>query len=331
VRILHVHTINSVANLYAQGLAHRGHSSTIYEPSLAGGSASLPIKMAMMPGRIFSLRHIVGYLNWDQFDIVHIHWASYGALGLLSRIPFVVHCHGSDVRNRLQTPFFRLMLAPVFHRAAAVLCITPDLLPVVRSLRSDARFCPAPVDTAHFVPPEARAPQPWTVLLFTRLEPGKGVAVATEGIARFAGRHPEVRVLLLDYGVLSATYRQRYGARFAFVPRVTPERIRHLIWQADAVVGQFAVGALGLSELQAMSCAKPVIASFRYPEAYPTPPPICQATTPDEVDAHLERLFSCPQEAIAMGRCARDWVVRYHDCHSLAIWLESLYRSLALG
>lgn len=326
MRILHVHSMNQVAQLYMSGLDDLGHQGTLYEPSLAGGHAVPPIKLAMMPGRVFNLRHIVSDLNREHYDLVHIHWASYGVLGLTSRIPFIVQCHGSDVRDRLKTPFFSTMLAPILRKAAAVLCITPDLLPVVQSFRSDARFFPAPVDASRFTPPPPEmAPRPWTVLLFARLEAGKGVEVAAQGIERFAQRHPAVRVWLLDYGVLSPAYRQRYGGRYDFLPRVPQDEVCHLLWQADVVVGQFAVGALGLSELQAMSCARPVIASFRYPTAYPELPPLYQATTAEEIDAHLETLFQHPDEARAMGERARTWICTHHDYHALAKQLEALY------
>ncbi|HLW03723.1 MAG TPA: glycosyltransferase [Ktedonobacterales bacterium] len=134
--ILQVRDINQVAEQYASA---RGHSAAVYEPSLAGGFAPLPIKLAMIPGRLFSLRRVVGRLDQAHFDLAHIHWASYGVLGLASRIPFVLQCHGSDVRARLETPFFRALLAPVFRRAGAVLCIIPDLLDVTRSLRGSKR------------------------------------------------------------------------------------------------------------------------------------------------------------------------------------------------
>src|SRR5205814_10049809 len=62
----------------------------------------LPVKMAFMPWRVLDMRRVVGKLNRSHFDIVHIHWASYGVLGLASRIPYIVHCHGGDVRHRLQ-------------------------------------------------------------------------------------------------------------------------------------------------------------------------------------------------------------------------------------
>jgi glycosyltransferase involved in cell wall biosynthesis len=108
---------------------------------------------------------------------------------------------------------------------------------------------------------------------------------------------------------------------------VAPQAVRDLIWQADAVVGQFALGALGVSELQAMSCAKPVIASSRYPDAYPAPPPVLDATSADEVEAHLERLYQYPQEATTIGQYARDWIQRHHDFDVLAVRLEQLYQA----
>lgn len=326
MRILHVHPINQVAQNYMSGLAELGHTGTLYEPNLAGGNALLPIKLAMMPSRIFHLRHVVRDLSPQYYDLAHIHWASYGMLGLASRIPYIIHCHGSDVRERLKMPVFRMMLAPVLRRASAVLCITPDLLPVVRSIRSDALFFPAPLDVSQFAPSQAVVPShSWTILLFARLEPVKGIETAIEGIERFILRHPEARVQLIDRGSLSTKYRERYGQRFEFLSWMPPEEVPHLLSLADVVVGQFAVGALGLAELQAMSCARPVIASFRYQSAYPTPPPLYQAATSEEIDAHLEAIFQHPEQAQAMGERARAWVCDYHDYHVLAKQLEALY------
>ncbi len=326
MRILHVHPINQVAQNYMRGLAELGHTGTLYEPNLAGGGAVLPIKLAMMPGRIFDLRHIVRDLDSHQYDLAHIHWASYGILGLASRIPYIIQCHGTDVRERLNSPTFRFVLSPVLRRAAAVLCTTPDLMSVVRNLRPDALFLPGPVDISQFSPLQGgNPPHPWTILLFTRLEPIKGVEVAIEGIERFVLRHPEVRVQLMNWGVLSADYRRRYGHRFEFLWRVPPEEVPELLLQADVVVGQFALGILGLAELQAMSCARPVIGSFRYPAAYPSAPPLYQATTAEEIDAHLETIFQHPEEARAIGEQARAWVCTYHDYRVLGKRLEALY------
>jgi glycosyltransferase involved in cell wall biosynthesis len=331
MRILYVRNINQVAQTFATELTKHDHSVKLYEPNLAGDRAPLPVKLALMPGRVLSLRHLLGDLNESHFDIAHIHWASYGILGLMSNIPFIVECHGSDVRHRIHKPFFHSLLLSIFRRAAAVLCITPDLVSAVQSLRPDATFFPGPVDTERFAPAEETLPQslnPWTVLLFTRLDPEKGPEIAVEGILRFARRHPGVRVQLLDWGLLREEYKERYGKRLEFLPLVPPDQVWQLITSADVVVGQFALGILSFCELQAMSCAKPVICSFRYAQAYPTLPPVMQAAHAEEVDEHLEDLYHSPGKGIALGKRAREWVLQHHDHRLLATRLESLYQSI---
>jgi len=328
MRILYINNLNRVAETFGKDLAQRGHSVRVYEPSLTGGSAPLPLKLAMMPGRILDMRHIVGKLSSSHFDLIHIHWASYGVLGLASRVPFIVHCRGSDVRFRLKQPFFHSGLKFILRQSAMVLCSTPDLLPVIQSVRPDALFFPGPVDTEQFAPGENEQSRPWTILLFARLEAIKGCEIAVQGIARFAERHPEVRVKLLDWGPETEKYKRCYGDRFEFVPFVTPELVQRLIWSADVVVGQFFLGALGNSELQAMSCAKPVITSFRYEEAYPTPPPMCQPRNAEEIEEQLENLFQHPEVAKELGQKAREWVINYHNNKMLAVRLETLYQTI---
>jgi glycosyltransferase involved in cell wall biosynthesis len=269
-------------------------------------------------------------LRPGRFDLVHIHWASYGILGLVSKIPFVVECHGSDVRHRLRHPASRALLAPILRRAAVVHCITPDLLPIVQSVRADARFFPGPVDTAHFAPlgEPASESRPWTVLLFTRLDPEKGPEVAITGILSFARRHPEVRVLLLDWGLLKESLKRRYSGRFTFLAPVPREQVRELLSSADVVVGQLSLGILSFCELQAMSCAKPVICSFRYAQAYIDPPPLLQAATPEEVDAQLEYVFQNQTLGLTLGQQAREWVKQNHDHHLLTEKLEKVYQEI---
>ena len=328
MRILYIYNINQVAQTYGDGLALDGYTVQIFEPSLAGGSASLAVKLSRMPGRLLDLRHVLGILNKEHFDLVHIHWASYGILGLTSKIPFIVECHGSDVRYRANTPFFRSVLTPVFRRAKAVLCITPDLLTPVRSIRSDALFFPGPVDTNRFVMVENRLSQPWTVLLFTRLDPIKGPEIASEGIARFAARHPNVRIQLLDWGLLKKEYKIRYGNRFEFLPVVPPHEVQQLIAAADVVVGQCKLGILSFCELQAMSCEKPVVCSFYYEHAYATPPPIFRADDANHIDEQLERLFQNPHLAKERGRQARKWVIEHHGLQNVVPRLANLYQSI---
>jgi glycosyltransferase involved in cell wall biosynthesis len=334
LRILQVNQINQVAYILGDDLMRRGHDVEVYEPSFIGGLAPLPIKMALMPWRVLDMRRVVGKFNRNHFDIVHIHWASYGVLGLASRIPFIVQCHGTDVRYRLNHPLFRPMLTTIFHRAAAVLCITPDLLPVVQSVRPDAIFFPGPVKTDQFIPMKYSQSCPrssWTILLFTRLDPIKGPEVAIGGIELFVRRHPDVRVELLDWGSLKERYKRSHGDRFEFISCVEQEEVQRIIWRADVVLGQFKLGILSFAELQAMSCAKPVICSFRHDDAYSAPPPLCRASTPNEVDEQLEKLFQHQEIGATLGQSAREWVIKNYDHRILGSRLEALYESILGG
>ncbi len=330
MRILYVRNLNQVAAIQARELARRNHFVKVYQPSLNGNTDSLPIKLTKMLGRTLSLRRVVGELDTNHFDLAHIHWASYGILGLTSRIPFIVECHGSDVRYRLKHPFFRLLLSAVFHRSAGVHCITPDLVPIVQAVYPRATYFPGLVDTEQFAPAEntLSSTQPWTILFFTRLDPIKGPDIATEGLDRFSRRHPNVRVQLLDWGMLKEYYKQKYEGRFEFISPVPYQEVHHLLRSADVVVGQFFLGILSFCELQAMSCAKPVICPFHYEDAYPMSPPLCHANTAEDLDTQLEYLFQHPEDAKALGQQARAWIIKHHDSRSLSTKLETEYQSI---
>ncbi len=332
MRILQVNDINEVGENFSKELIKRGHAISFYKPDREGGFAPLPIKLALMPKRLFDLRHVIKKLHTEKFDIMHIHWASYGLIGLASNIPFIVECHGTDVRYRVRKNiFYRALLRFIFHKASAVICITPDLLPVVRSIYPEVLFLPGPVDTDVFVPSNREnAPSRsfMTVLLFARLERVKGCEIALRGILQFAQRHPEVQIKLLEWGKEKEYYKQLYENRFEFIPRVAPEMVNALLQTADVIIGQVALGAIGLSELQAMSCAKPVIASFLYNDAYPAAPPLYQAATAQEIDDRLENLYQHPEEGVELGKKAREWVINNHGIQVLGSRIEAVYQTI---
>jgi glycosyltransferase involved in cell wall biosynthesis len=335
MRIIHINTINQVANMHARGLNALGYTSTVYQPNVRGGLAPLPVKMALMPVRLLDLLATSQRLTKRNYDLAHIHWAAYGMLGRLGHIPYVVQCHGSDVRDRISSRIHRPLLQQIFSHASAVLCTTPDLLSVVRQARPDASYMPGPIDTDQFQPGPGARGRPWTIFLFTRLEPGKRVDLAMEGIERFAQRHPDTRIRLLDWGELADIYRQRYSARFGerieFIPRVEPSKVQFLLHDADVVVGQFGIGALTLSDMQAMSCGLPVIMSFRYADEYSNPPPLLNASTPAEVEDRLEFLYRTPEHREYLGPRARQWVIEQHGIPAVAARLDMLYRTILRG
>jgi glycosyltransferase involved in cell wall biosynthesis len=100
-----------------------------------------------------------------------------------------------------------------------------------------------------------------------------------------------------------------------------------LLRRHRVAVGQFRVGAVGQFELEAMACAIPVVADFRFPRAYGTPPPIEPAHDADELAGALERLLDEDHRREQLGRDAREWVVANHADDAIAARLDELYRA----
>lgn len=84
--------------------------------------------------------------------------------------------------------------------------------------------------------------------------------------------------------------------------------------QADLVFDQFGRSVVGVGGLDAMATGRPLIANGR-PEIIERitgePSPICQAATPEEVCAQLERLVSSREERERVGLQSRRYVEKH--------------------
>lgn len=84
--------------------------------------------------------------------------------------------------------------------------------------------------------------------------------------------------------------------------------------KADIVFDQFAGSLVGMGGLEAMATGRPLIANGR-PDIVDSvlegKIPICQAKTPQEVSAQLQRLLEGPAERARVGRISRAYVARF--------------------
>ncbi len=115
------------------------------------------------------------------------------------------------------------------------------------------------------------------------------------------------------------------------IPRVPYGDMPALLGRYDIVMGQFKLGALGMSELEAMACGKPVLSFFNYPQAYDEPPPIFSTRDAEEGAEMLARLVEDQQLRKEAGEKGRAWVEKHHEYVNVAKFVEGRYRQVLGG
>jgi glycosyltransferase involved in cell wall biosynthesis len=322
MRIAEVNDVASVATELSAGLRARGHEVRLIHPRLVGAALPTAVKPAVAPLRAWEWASIAREIRGGHYDAVHIHYAYLGMIGVLGRFPYILHCHGDDVRDldrAIRRPFIKLAM----KRAAFVYYATPDLRDRVIALRPDAEFLPNPIDTALFrpQPPETNGPD---IFIGCSLTENKGIANILEACERLAVARPDLRITAIAGG--------EFTAAFDALPQVTlitkqsRPKFAATIARHRVVIGQTHEGAIGMAELEAMACARPVIAHFIYDDAYSEPPPIVRAHSGEEIARAVLATLDGGDE---VGEASRAWIERHHEVGAISKRVEARLEWLA--
>jgi glycosyltransferase involved in cell wall biosynthesis len=261
-------------------------------------------------------------LRTGKYDVVHIHWLSQGIVGVLAGRSYFVQAHGSDLHQNLNKPVYRWVNQLVLKKADKIFYVTPNLLTYLKDVESKSLYLPNPVDTAEIGRQLAPPTEVSKVLIFTRLDPIKGVErtfTAVEQMSR------NVEFTALDWGPLAGEYVKKYGPWVNFVKTIPHVEVASFLRQFDVVIGQMLQGSLGLMEIEALAAGRPVITGIDW-SLYPQdPPPVIAAADGKGIAEAVERLRNAPQELAEISRKGRDWAIRNHSfSHHLRL-LEAAY------
>lgn len=319
MRIAEINDVASVASEITSGLVRRGHEVELIHPRLYGAHLPDAIKPVVAPARLYDWANIVRRVRGRRFDLLHIHYAYLGMVGVLARKPYLLHCHGGDVWGL--TPFTRPLAARALRSAAHVFYSTPNLAPYTHRYRPDAEFLPNPIDTALFAPTSAAGTQ-GGVYICCALDDFKGGRVLLEACRELCRTRPDIQVTVIGGGKYTPEFAALRNVRV--LPFQRREELPRLIGEHGIVIGQMALGAAGMAELEAMACGRPVIHRFDFDAAYPEAPPFVRATTGVEIAAQVVRLTENPALRDEFGEKGRAWVQRYHDLDAVAARVEEV-------
>lgn len=155
----------------------------------------------------------------------------------------------------------------------------------------------------------------------------KGSDVMLRGLALARRTHPDAFHLRLVRKGLHVAETQRLAenlglsAHITWLDPMSQTEIQREFQAAHIVFEHFGNCVLGMAGLDAMATGRPVIMNARnefFSRAYGEPLPVCSASTPEEVCAHLLRLVEQPARLEEIGRASRSYVERHFSSDVVA-------------
>ena len=321
-RIALVHDIAGVAAVQADLLRGAGHQVDQIALPAFGATWKWPAKTIALPVRMAAYLPTIARLRRSKYDVVHIHWLSQGIVGVLLRRSFFAQVHGSDVHTNLDNPVYRWVNRSVLKHASKIFYVTPNLRAYLHDVDDKLVYLPNPVDLSAAGQPLAAPSRVAKVLIFTRLDPIKGVDRIFPAVERLS---QIVKVTAFDWGSLARDYVQKYGRWVQFVKPVPHSDIGPFLSQFDVVIGQMRQGVLGLMEIEALAAGRPLIAAIDLALYEDDAPPVIVASGVEEVFGAVERLRSAPDGLAAVSRQGREWALRNHSPRHHLQLLEAAY------
>lgn len=318
MRVLHIGDISGTSRAVITVANAKGLDWSLHQVPLGRGS-----NMAAIAGRrLFDFLRT--RFERPKADVLHINYGVSGYYGWF-RKGVVLHLHGTDVRQDLQSA----VLGPVVRRsirsADAVLYSTPDMAEQVRALRPDAEWFPAPLQpSAETLLAPSRPRDGRHVFFASRWDDSKGAPDLVKLAARLKEARPELELSGVNWGTHAS---EAAAAGVRLLPHLSSDDFRQHLADADVVIGQLAFGVLGLSDLEAMAQGRPLVAKFTAAEAYGSEAPIANTTASEPFDRVL-KLLTDTAGAEELGTAARRWALEHHAASALEERLEGLYEKV---
>jgi glycosyltransferase involved in cell wall biosynthesis len=178
-----------------------------YTGGLHQGTLRSPLAAVAFPGFLLAFSHAVRTAaRRFRPDLIHAHWwFPSGWFASRHRPPYLITCHGSDVRLLERGDLIRKLAGSVFRGAARITTVSSFLAEDIRrmlpGLQSSVQVTPMPVDVNTFLPGAgSKKVEPPRILFAGNLVPTKGVDVLLRAFAELQYRGIACQLKILGEG-----------------------------------------------------------------------------------------------------------------------------------
>jgi glycosyltransferase involved in cell wall biosynthesis len=178
-----------------------------YTGGLHQGTLLSPLAALAFPGFLVAFaRAVSSAVRRLQPDLIHAHWWFPGGwFASRAGVPYLITCHGSDVRLLDRAGLVRALARPVFQRAAGVTVVSnflaQDLMRLLPGVALQPVVTPMPLEVTRFVQNGgAGKVEPPRILYAGNLVPSKGVDLLLQAVAELRQRGVACQLKILGDG-----------------------------------------------------------------------------------------------------------------------------------
>jgi glycosyltransferase involved in cell wall biosynthesis len=278
-------------------------------------------------------------------DLVHAHWwLPSGWFVSRHRVPFVLTCHGSDVRLLARSRVLRAMARGVFSRAAEVTAVSGFLARDIERWvpgTSDVTVTRMPVDVDQFTAGAQTAKVlPPRILYAGNLVPSKGVDLLFRAAAELGRRGVNYQLRILGEGPSRSSLQALaqelgIGSQVSWSPFL-PQTAMPAEYGASTIAALPTRGqaeGLGLTLVEALLAGTAVVGSRAggIPEvvSHERTGLLAGSETPAELANQLERLLRDDRLRDRLTRAGKDHVLATYSPEATIGRFLEIYRAVA--
>jgi phosphatidylinositol alpha-1,6-mannosyltransferase len=317
-----------------------------YTGGLHQGTLRSPLAALAFPGFLLAFRRAIRRaVQRLRPHVIHAHWWFPSAwLARGTGEPYLVTCHGSDVRL-LERAAVRRMAAPVFRRAARVTAVSGflagDLKRLLPEVVRDVTVTPMPLHVAEFEQgAKQRKATPPRILYAGNLVPSKGVDVLIRAAAELRHLGVEFQLKIVGEGpaeraLRSLVARLGLGSRVTWSPFVPQLEMPDEYGASTVTVlpSRGSAEGLGLTLVEALLAGSAVVGTpaggipevIRHEETGL----LARDGDPSDLARQLQRLLADASLRDRLARAGKEHVTSIYAADAAVGRFLDLYHSIA--